>query len=131
MTGMWAAIPFFASLALLGAFMWYRTKEEASGKLAFAKERAELDAKVEKIYRAAVMGDIPSHFRIFLLKLGHQIAHAVVVLTVKALRAAERPLTRFSYHLRRNAPVASGKGPSEFLKTISPVKKEDGTTTEG
>jgi len=129
---MWAAITFFVSLVLMIAYVLFRMEEEKRGVKVWAHAREEADQHVLHAYRTAVMGDIPHHFRTEFLKLGHAISHAIVVLAVQVLRAIERPLSRLSHQMRRNAPVGNGKEPSQFLKTITPdKKKEDGTTIEG
>jgi hypothetical protein len=128
MFGVWAAIPFVASLVLLGGFLGFRLWEEKAGTRIFSRTREHADEVISNVYRGLVTRDIPTEWRRMLMALFHQLSHMLVVLTVQGLRAIERPLTRLSYRMRRGVPMANGKGPSEFLKTISPTKKE--TTSE-
>ena len=121
---MWAAIPLISSIVLLAGFVVFRLWEEKRGAKFFASERAEGDAIVADLYRAAVMGNIPQKYREMFLAFVHTVTHAVVVLAVATLRAIERPLSRFSYQLRQSAPGVGKKEPSAFLKTLTPDKKE-------
>lgn len=128
---MWAAIPLISSILLLAGFIAFRLWEEKRGMKFFAAERAEADAIVNDLYRAAVMGNIPEKYREIFLAFLHNVTHSVVVLAVATLRAIERPLSRFSYRLRQSAPGATGKEPSAFLKTLTPEKKNgNGTPPE-
>jgi hypothetical protein len=116
---MWAAIPFFVSLGLLIAFVWYRMWEERQPVKFMNAEREAADYTVLNLYRKAVMGDIPAHFRMRLVRLAHELSHLVIVFTVEILRALERPLARLSYRMRRaTISSANGKEPSAFLKTL-------------
>ena len=119
---MWALIPLLTSMALLAAFFWFRTWEEARGKRLFAAVREKADANVAAFYRQLVTGNIPKEYRAFLAAFLHNVTHAIVVLTVGALRAIERPLTRLSYKMRQQVPTGTKKEPSAFLKTITPEK---------
>lgn len=126
-----AAITFFISLALLVAYVLFRMGEEKRGVKLWAHARESADSAIEKAYHRAVMGNLPSNWRDAFLKFAHQLSHAGVVLTVEALRAIERPLLRLSHRMRRGgAPTATGKEPSEFLKTITPEKKETGNSED-
>ena len=125
-----AAITFFISLALLVGFVFFRFGEEKRGVKLWARTRDSYDATIADAYKQAVMGNLPSNWRVAFLSLMHKVSHAAVVLTVQALRAIERPLLRLSYRMRRGVPSANGKEPSEFLKTIS-EKKDSGTTPDG
>ena len=127
---MWATIPLFASIALLVAFFLFREWEEKRGRKAWAPARLEADRRVADLYNKMVMGSIPQSWREAVIAFLHQATHTVVVWTVAGLRAAERPLARLSYRMRQQAPAGTGKGPSEFLKTMSEKKNGNGTTPE-
>ncbi len=120
-----AAITFLISLVLLVGFVLFRLGEEKKGVMLWREMRQSTDAAVSDAYRKAVMGNLPSNWRVAFMSFAHQVSHAAVVLTVELLRAIERPLLRLSHRMRRGgAPTGTGKEPSEFLKTITPEKKE-------
>lgn len=120
-----AAFTLLASLVLLSGYVVYRLWEEKRGVKIWARARESADVFVSDTYRKAVTGNIPSDWRDAFLKFMHQLSHAAVVLTVEVLRAIERPLLRLSHRMRRGgAPTGTGKEPSEFLKTITPIPKE-------
>ena len=120
-----AAITLLVTISLLWGFIAFRLWEEKRGFKILARARESADVAVTKAYHSAVMGNIPSNWRVVLLAFMHQVSHALVVLAVETLRAIERPLSRLSYRMRRGVPLANGKEPSEFLKTITPAPTPD------
>jgi hypothetical protein len=123
--GVWAAIPFVTSLIILGGFLGFRVWEEKQGRRLFAAAREKADEKVEAFYTGMVTGNIPTHWRQAAIVLLKKLTHALVVLLAKGLGNIQRSLFQLSHRLRRGVPSANGKSPSEFLKTISPQKKEE------
>ena len=122
-----AAITFFITLVLLIGYVAYRIGEEKRGVKLWAKARANADAEIEHAYKSAVMGNLPSNWRIAFVQFTHQISHAVVLLSVEVLRAVERELLKISHRMRRGGvPTGTGKEPSDFLKTITPPTPEKG-----
>lgn len=121
-----AAVTFGIALVLLIAFIVFRFWEEKRAVRFLAPTRSGADEVVLDMYQAAVRGNVPEKYRIMVLKFLHLLAHETVAGAVEALRAAERPLTRLSYRLRRSVPAANGKEPSPFLKTLAPDKKPEG-----
>lgn len=124
-----AAVTFFISFVLIIAFLLLRVWEERRGRRVFGEVRRDADLIAKDMYEAAVLGSIPSHFRVALIKFLHMLGHDFVLLLVEGLRALERPLTRFSYRLRTFTPQAKGKDVSPLLKAITPEKKENGNDT--
>jgi hypothetical protein len=124
-----AAVTFLLALILLVAFTVFRFYEQRTGVRHWAHARAVADDVVEKMYHAAVVGNIPAEYRTVIVHFLHTMAHDTVVFLVESLRSIERPLTRLSYRMRQSAPPPSGKEPSAFLKTITPEKKLEGEDT--
>ena len=116
---MLAAVTFFIALALLGAFIFFRVWEERRGIRLWSGIRISADETVSTLYRGAVTGSIPTHYRERLIAFLHSVTHQGVVFLVQALRAAERPLAQLSYRMRMHAPKGNDKDVSPFLKTIS------------
>jgi len=128
---MWAIIPFFSALALLGAFFGFRAWEMKRGTRLFDTFRAKIDVYASRAYATMVTGQIPPAWRITIVVVLHNVVHRAVVFSVETLRNIERPLTRLSHRLRTRAPSANGHEVSPFLKNIVPNKKADthnGTT---
>ncbi len=120
-----AAITFFITLVLLIGYVLYRIGEEKRGIKLWAHARESADAEITSAYKNAVMGNLPSNWRNTFVLFARRVSHAAVVLAVEALRAVERELLKISHRMRRGgAPTGTGKEPSEFLKTITPDKKE-------
>jgi hypothetical protein len=124
-----ASVTFFLSLILLLAFLALRFFEEKRGYRAWAGVRTKADRVVSDMYKAAVMGSIPVEYREAFARFLHSLAHDSLLFLVESLRAIERPLTRLSYRMRQSAPASTDKTPSEFLKTITPEKKTESTST--
>lgn len=121
-----AAVTFFASLALLLLFFVFRMWEEKRGIRLLPNFRNSADETVKDMYRGAITGSIPSHYRVEFIAFLQRITHEVVLLLVEALRAVERPLTRLAYRMRMSAPNTKKKPVSAFLKTIA-FEKESGS----
>lgn len=119
---MGASVTFFISLFLLIAFIAFRFWEERRESRVLARARAAADVLVSDMYQSAVSGDIPKKYQTAIVHFLYTLAHDTVVFLVEGLRAIERPLSQLSYRLRRSVPVANGKEPSAFLKTITPEK---------
>ncbi len=112
--------------AVLGVlFFALRSVEERRGYRYFADQRKQLDAFVEEVWAAAVLGGVPISWRQQVRIAVHEIGHGIVQHAVYALRMIERPLSRLSYKMRVTAPKSGGsREVSGFLKTLSPREEQ-------
>lgn len=124
---MWAAVPFFSTLILLGAFFGFLAWERKRGVRLFDVYRSALDEKVLRSYHRLVVGEIPASWRRIAFDFLHKTAHKAVVVSVEVLRAVERPLSKLSHRMRTRPPSVEGKEVSAFLKNIAPEKKNGAT----
>lgn len=112
------------ALALLVGFFALTEYETRRGMRLFARERARLDRNVEHaeliLQHVDLAAFLRDEVRRFAGRLGHDIAH----LSLQAVRATERILTRLVRHLRsRHAvDVAPRTNAREFVKTLSDFK---------
>lgn len=129
---MFAAYTFIVAFVLLGVFIVFRVWEEKRGVRVWASLRKDADEQVVEVYRSAITGSIPQHYRIRLFAFLRNAIHELVLLLVATLRAVERPLTRISYRMRMSASNTNKKEVSPFLKTIVPEKSDisSGNSTE-
>ena len=113
------------SFALLTGFFALTQYEARTGTRFFADRRARLDTQVEQVEFIVAHVDLVAFAREeinrALSHLGHTIAH----LSLQAVRATERLLTRLVRHLRtRTEEVpAPRENAREFVKTLSDFKE--------
>lgn len=121
-------IPFVVGLAGILLFVGVRFFENKRGARFFGPLRESLDASTVRIYRALVLGDIPRSYRKHVLHALRRAVHSFVVFLATLLRRIERMLSRAGHSLRpTRAERSQDRNPSQFLKTITPEKKGDGT----
>jgi len=112
------------SLALLAGFVALTRYETRRGSRFFAAKRAKLDTDIERVEFIVAHVDLPAFVRDevhhALARIGHAIAH----LSLQAVRATERLLTRLVRHLRSRTEVAAAprENAREFVKTLSDFK---------
>ena len=117
-------IAVLVSLALLAGFVSLVQYETKSGARLFALKRAQFDAHVERIEFIVEHVDLlafaQDEVRHAMTRLGHAVAH----LSLVAVRAVERLLTRLVRHLRiqHEDEVAPRETAREFVKTLSDFK---------
>ena len=121
---MFAVYTFIVAFVLLGVFIFFRMWEQKRGIRMWAGAREKADEQVVEVYRSAITGSIPQHYRIRFLAFLRNTVHELVLLLVATLRAVERPLTRISYRMRMSASNTNKKEVSPFLKTIAPEKSD-------
>ncbi|MFA7302591.1 MAG: hypothetical protein WC030_02480 [Candidatus Paceibacterota bacterium] len=107
----------------VGFFMltWY---EAARGVRVFAPQRARLDNHVKRAEFIVEHVDLKAFVREELRRIVTQAGHALSHLTLRAVRAVERLLTRLVRYLRTEHEVevrAPGET-REFVKTLSDFK---------
>lgn len=112
-----------AFLLLLGFFAmtWY---EERKGARFLEADRARLDAEVMRATSFASTVDFNAFIKGETRRAITHLGHSLVSLSLQAVRAAERLLTRLFRYLRTMHPIDAT--PSEarpFLKTLSDFKE--------
>ncbi len=112
------------TLALFGGFLALTNYEARRGIRFFAEQRALLDQHVERIEFVLHHIDVEAFLRDEVRRLVGLLSHAVAHLSLQAVRAAERLLTRLVRYLRsRHADdTAPRENVREFVKTLSDFK---------
>ena len=112
------------ALALLGGFFILTDFEKRRGQRLFAAKRDRFDRDVAHVefilQRVDLAAFLRSEIRLLVSRVGHDIAH----LSLQAVRAAERLLTRLVRHLRVRHTVDTTPRESArpFVKTLSDFK---------
>ena len=123
-------IPFLVGLLGIIVFVAVRVSEVKRGIRLFGGARKKLDALVTSGYQLVVFGEIPTGYRVWMSHTLHTMGHVVVSRAARALRSIERSLSSASRKMIARRPhIASGKGPSHYLKNISP-KESVGKNTK-
>ena len=112
------------TLALMFGFALLADYESRKGIRYAAVHRAKLDAKVEHLAFVLTHVDFMSFLRDEALHFVHRASHDVAELTLRAVRAAERLLTRIVRSLRTQKAVDPRPQSSarEFIKKLSEFK---------
>lgn len=119
------AIFILIALALLAGFLVLTEYEMRRGTRVFARERDLLDAKVARVEFILEHVDLWAFAREEFLRLAHRFGHDIARLSLEAVRAIERLLTRLVRRLRPHwhldeAPRETTARP--FVKTLSDFK---------
>ena len=119
--------PLIFILVTFGLFVGFfaLTKYETShGVRFFADERATLDKSVAHIEFILEHVDLAAFAREEVRRLTARVSHDVAHLSLQAVRATERLLTRLVMHLRtrRAADIAPRENVREFVKTLADFK---------
>ena len=112
------------TLALLGGFSALTWYEVEHGVRLLAPLRARLDRKVEHIEFVLTHVDLAAFLRDEVRRLAHRIGHDIVHLSLQAVRAVERLLTRLIryFHTRHAVDVAPRETSRPFVKTLADFK---------
>lgn len=121
-------VPFVLGLAGFVGFVVVRMWEARRGARIVETHRASLDATVASLWRTLVVGDPGVMLRHQALALAHALSHRTLASFATLLRTIERPIARISHRMRMMPPKAPTREPSEFLKTITPEKRDDTTS---
>lgn len=120
------------TLGLLAAFYaltWYEAKR---GVRVLAARRSALDNRIAHIEFIVTHVDFASFTREELSRFAHGLSHLAAHISLQAVRAVERLLTRLVRHLRTRQEVMESAQPREtmrdFVKTLSDFKGELETT---
>jgi hypothetical protein len=113
-----------AALGLLSGFIALTNYETRRGMRLFARERADLDAKVTRAEFIFNHVDFAAFAREELRRAGVRIGHDIAHLSLEAVRMAERLLTRLVRHLRshRMQEGAPRESARPFVRTLSDFK---------
>lgn len=113
-----------STLVLLVAFFLLTQYEARSGRRLFALRRERLDVQVQRMQFVVTHVDFGSFLREEAFRLAGRIGHDVAHVSLRAVRAVERGLTRFVRYLRaqHNVDVKTGDNTREFVKTLSDFK---------
>ncbi len=120
-------VAILASLALLVAFLGLTAYEAARGVRFLAGFRAQLDTHVERAEFIVAHVDLAAFLREEVRRLSALVAHAVAHATLRAVRFAERLLTRAVRYLRMHGHVdgtPSREASREFVKTLADFKEQ-------
>ncbi|MSU74761.1 hypothetical protein EXS57_03220 [Candidatus Kaiserbacteria bacterium] len=110
--------------ALLVGFLVLTDYEIRRGARFFAKERTRLDERIDRIEFIMTHVDLAAFVRDEVRHLAAWMSHVIVHLSLQAVRAAERLLTRLIRYLRSKHVVdaAPRENVREFVKTLSDFK---------
>lgn len=113
------------ALALLVGFFFLVASETRRGARLCAPARVRLDELVLQVEFVFAHVDLGAFARNELVALAHRIGHDAVHLTLRAVRAAERLLTRVVRWLRSRQEVveAPRETTREFVRTLSDFKE--------
>lgn len=112
------------TLVLLGGFFVLTNYEARRGVRVYAAHRDRLDKTVERIEFVLQHVDLGSFLRDEMRHLIARLSHDIAHLSLQAVRATERLLTRLVMHLRSKHSVdtAPHGNVREFVKTLSDFK---------
>lgn len=112
------------TLLLLAGFVVMTQYEVRRTARFFASERAQFDATIERITFIVEHVDLGAFVQDEIRRALHQAGHALVALSLTAVRAVERLLTRLVryFRMRNESVVAPRESAREFVKTLSDFK---------
>jgi len=114
-------------LALLVGLFVLTGYEARQGVRLFAMQRARLDESVERVEFVLTHVDFTAFVRDITRRIAHRVAHDVAHLSLLAVRATERLLTRIVRYLRAKRAVSvppRGENTREFVQTLSDFKEQ-------
>lgn len=113
-----------STLVLLGGFFALTSYEARRGVRIYAAQRERLDKTVERVEFILQNVDLGAFLRTEVRHLVAQLSHYIAHLSLQAVRATERLLTRLVMHLRSKHSVdtAPRGNVREFVKTLSDFK---------
>lgn len=112
------------TLVLLIGFVLLTQYEAQHGVRFFGTRRAKLDAAVERIEFIVEHVDLAAFVQEEVRHAGTRLGHALVNLSLQAVRSVERLLTRLVRYLRmrQDGNIAPRETAREFVKTLSEFK---------
>lgn len=114
----------FSTFALIGGFFALTNYEARRGVRVFAEKRARFDRDVERVEFILKHVDLGAFLRDEVRRLIARVSHDIAHLSLQAVRAAERLLTRLVRHLRSKHEVdmAPRETARPFVKSLSDFK---------
>ena len=114
------------TLALLVGFVALSEYETRRGVRMFARERARLDGQVERAEFILAHVDIAAFLREECRLISQYVAHTVTHVSLTAVRAVERFLTRLvrRFHMEHTIDASPRGNAREFVKTLSDFKDQ-------
>lgn len=113
------------TIGLFVGFLVLTEQERTRGVRVFAKRRDELDARVARFSFIITHVDFKSFAREEAARLLHAASHLAAHLSLRAVRATERALTRLVRHLRtKQAAEMPAQETRDFVKQLSAFKGE-------
>ena len=112
-------------IALLAGFYLLTQREAQQGVRYFASRRDAFDRDVERMEFILENVDLGAFLRDEVRNAANRIGHAIANLSLQAVRATERLLTRVVRYLRVRHEVSAAPREStrEFVKTLSDFKE--------
>lgn len=112
------------SCALLIGFFVVTQYEKNHSRRFFAERRAKFDGHIERIIFIMEHVDLPAFVRDEIRHLANRLGHFAVHISLQAVRAVERVLTRLVRLLRARYAdtVIPRENAREFVKTLSEFK---------
>ncbi|MDP1689912.1 MAG: hypothetical protein Q8L52_01780 [bacterium] len=119
-----ALIFILITFVLLGSFVVLTDYEARKGVRFFARERERLDHSVERVEFILRNVDLGAFLRDEIRRLIARISHDIAHLSLQAVRATERLLTRVVRYLRSRHDIDTVPRGNvrEFVKTLSDFK---------
>lgn len=123
-------ISIVSTLGLLAGFLALTNYEARRGTRLFAPIRFRLDRRVERLEFVLAHVDLGAFLRDEILRIASRVGHDSAQISLRAVRAVERFLTRTVRYLRMRHTVAIQPRGSkrEFVKTLSDFKSNLETT---
>lgn len=114
------------TLALLVGFVALSDYETRRGARVFARERARLDGHIERAEFILAHVNLAAFLREECRLIAHAVAHAVAHVSLTAVRAVERFLTRLirRFHMEHTVDASPRGNAREFVKTLSDFKDQ-------
>lgn len=111
------------SVGLFAGFLFLTERERVRGERVLAARRAALDAQVSRLIFIVQHVDFKSFAREEAGRLVTWVSHIAAHLSLRAVRAVERALTRLVRHLRtKQAIEVPAHETREFVKQLSVFK---------
>jgi hypothetical protein len=112
------------ALVLVISFVVLVGYEERRGVRFFAHAREGFDARITRLQFILTHVDLVAFAKEELRRVGSQLSHVLVVLSLRAVRAIERLLTRLIIYLRTRHPIDTPQEDETrpFLKALTDFK---------
>ena len=115
-----------ATTLLTGGFVWLVEYETRTGVRYAAARRAHLDSTVERLQFLVTHVDLLSLLREWVGHVASRMWHQTIELSLHAVRAVERFLTRIvrSFRSRQPTEIRQSENAREFVKQLTEFKEQ-------